>query len=55
MRRLNKGTLIGILGKDRSGEPSRDSALVENVAMAKFSLATTEIFKDMNGQSKSTT
>ncbi len=27
MRRLNKVTLIGNLGKDRSGEPSRDSGI----------------------------
>lgn len=50
MRGLNKVTLIGNLG----GQPEFQQ-LEGNVAVAKFSLATTEAFKDKNGQTQSTT
>lgn len=50
MRRLNKVTLIGNLGKDPEIQQ-----LEGNIAVAKFSLATTEQFKDKNGQSKTET
>lgn len=50
MRGLNKVTLIGNLGKDPSIQ-----TLEGNVKVAKFSLATTETFKDSNNQSQSTT
>jgi single-strand DNA-binding protein len=50
MRGLNKVTLIGNLGKDPEVQ-----TIEGNIKIAKFSLATTEIFKDANGQSKSTT
>lgn len=44
MRGLNKVTLIGNLGKDP------EFKYVEgNIALAKFSLATTETYKDKNG------
>jgi len=45
MRGLNKVTLIGNLGKDPENQQ-----LPENIAVSKFTLATTEIFKDKNGQ-----
>lgn len=45
MRGLNKVTLIGNLGKDPDIQK-----LEGNVSVAKFSLATTETFKDKNGQ-----
>ncbi|MCY7355978.1 MAG: single-stranded DNA-binding protein [Rudanella sp.] len=50
MRGLNKVTLIGNLGK----EPEMQQ-LEGNVSVAKFSLATTETFKDKNGQTHSNT
>jgi single-strand DNA-binding protein len=50
MRGLNKVTLIGNLGN----EPSFQT-LEGNVKVAKFSLATTENYKDSNGQNQSTT
>ncbi|SFC80903.1 single-stranded DNA-binding protein [Spirosoma endophyticum] len=50
MRGLNKVTLIGNLGKDPEIQQ-----LEGNIAVAKFSLATTEQFKDKNGQSKTET
>jgi len=50
MRGLNKVTLIGNLGNHPDYQ-----ILENNVSVAKFSLATTEIFKDKNGQSHSQT
>lgn len=50
MRGLNKVSLIGNLGKDPETQQ-----LEGNVAVAKFSLATTEIFKDRSGQSQTQT
>lgn len=50
MRELNKVTLIGNLGN----EPSYQT-LEGNINVAKFSLATTEHFKDSNGQNQSAT
>jgi single-strand DNA-binding protein len=50
MRGLNKVTLIGNLGKD----PEIQN-LENNVKVAKFSLATTESYKDDNGQNHSAT
>lgn len=50
MRSLNKVTLIGNLGADPDFQQ-----LDGNVAVAKFSLATTETFKDRNGQTQSNT
>ena len=50
MRGLNKVSLIGNLGNDPDYQ-----ILDNNVSVAKFSLATTEIFKDKNGQSHSQT
>jgi single-strand DNA-binding protein len=50
MRGLNKVTLIGNLGK----EPEYQQ-LEGNVSVAKFSLATTESFKDKTGQTHTTT
>ena len=47
MRGLNKVTLIGNLGKDPELQ-----TLDGNVPVAKFSLATTESFKDKNGQTQ---
>ncbi len=44
MRGLNKVTLIGNLGKDPELQ-----MLDGSVAVAKFSLATTESFKDKSG------
>ncbi|GGF24253.1 single-stranded DNA-binding protein [Hymenobacter cavernae] len=45
MRGLNKVTLIGNLGKDPEVQ-----VLEGNIAVAKFSLATTETFRDKAGQ-----
>lgn len=45
MRGLNKVTLIGNLGKDPEMQ-----FLEGNIAVAKFSLATTETFKDKSGK-----
>ncbi len=50
MKGLNKVTLIGNLGKT----PELQS-LDGNVSVAKISLATTEIYKDKNGQQRSET
>jgi len=50
MRGLNKVTLIGNLGKDPEMQ-----FLEGNVAVAKFSLATTETFKDKTGKPASQT
>ena len=50
MRGLNKVTLIGNLGKDPELQ-----TLEGNVPVAKFSLATTEAFKDKNGQNQYST
>ncbi len=50
MRGLNKVTLIGNLGKDPEMQQ-----LEGNIAVTKFALATTEIFKDQKGQSTSKT
>jgi len=50
MRGLNKVTLIGNLGKDPETQQ-----LEGNVPVAKFSLATTEQFKDRNGQTQTQT
>ncbi len=50
MRGLNKVTLIGNLGK----EPEIQ-ILEGNVAVAKFSLATTETFKDNQGKTQNQT
>ncbi len=50
MRGLNKVTLIGNLGKDPEIQ-----TLEGNIKVAKFSLATTENYKDSNGQNQSNT
>ena len=50
MRGLNKVTLIGNLGNDPSIQ-----TLEGNIKVAKFSLATTESYKDSNGQNQSNT
>ena len=50
MRGLNKVTLIGNLGNNPSIQ-----TLEGNIKVAKFSLATTENYKDSNGQNQSTT
>ncbi|WP_273209887.1 single-stranded DNA-binding protein [Runella zeae] len=50
MRGLNKVTLIGNLGKDPELQ-----TLEGNINVAKFSLATTETFKDTKGQTHTTT
>ncbi|MCY7350452.1 MAG: single-stranded DNA-binding protein [Cytophagaceae bacterium] len=50
MRGLNKVTLIGNLGKDPDVK-----VLEGNTAVAKFSLATTESFRDKSGQVQSHT
>ena len=50
MRGLNKVTLIGNLGNDPSVQ-----TLEGNIKVAKFSLATTESYKDSNGQNQSIT
>jgi single-strand DNA-binding protein len=50
MRGLNKVTLIGNLGNDPSIQ-----TLEGNVKVAKFSLATTENYKDSNGQNQTVT
>ena len=50
MRGLNKVTSIGNLGNDPSIQ-----TLEGNIKVAKFSLATTENYKDSNGQNQSTT
>ena len=50
MRGLNKVTLIGNLGNDPSIQ-----TLEGNIKVAKFSLATTENYKDSNGQNQSNT
>lgn len=50
MRGLNKVTLIGNLGKD-----PEISVLDGNLPVAKFSLATTETWRDKSGQLQSST
>lgn len=50
MRGLNKVTLIGNLGNDPSNQ-----TIDGNIKVAKFSLATTEHFKDSHGQNQSNT
>lgn len=50
MRGLNKVTLIGNLGNDPEFQQ-----LEGNTSVAKFSLATTEIYKDKHGQTHTTT
>jgi single-strand DNA-binding protein len=50
MRGLNKVTLIGNLGKDPELQ-----TLEGNVSVVKLSLATTEFYKDKNGQQRSET
>ena len=50
MRGLNKVTLIGNLGKDPDVQ-----VLEGNVPVARFSLATTETYRDKSGQSHSST
>ena len=50
MRGLNKVTLIGNLGNDPTIQ-----TLEGNIKVAKFSLATTENYKDSNGQNQSST
>ena len=45
MRGLNKVTLIGNLGKDPELQQ-----LEMNICVARFALATTEVFKDAKGQ-----
>jgi single-strand DNA-binding protein len=50
MKGLNKVALIGNLGKDPDVQ-----TLEKNIKVAKFSLATTESFKDDNGQLQSVT
>jgi single-strand DNA-binding protein len=50
MRGLNKVTLIGNLGNDPNVQ-----TLEGNIKVAKFSLATTENYKDSNGQNQSST
>lgn len=50
MRGLNKVTLIGNLGNDPNIQ-----TLEGNIKVAKFSLATTENYKDSNGQNQSST
>ncbi len=50
MRGVNRVTLIGNLGKDPELQ-----YLEGNIAVAKFPLATTETFKDKNGQMSSQT
>lgn len=50
MRGLNKVTLIGNLGKDPEIQ-----TLEGNIKVAKFSLATTESYKDSNGQNQLST
>jgi len=50
MRGLNKVTLIGNLGDDPDVQ-----VLAGNIAVAKFSLATTERYTDKNGQAHSET
>jgi len=50
MKGLNKVTLIGNLGNDPNVQ-----TLEGNIKVAKFSLATTENYKDSNGQNQSST
>jgi single-strand DNA-binding protein len=50
MRGLNKVTLIGNVGKDPDAR-----TLEENITVTKFSLATTETYRDQNGQPHSET
>lgn len=50
MRGLNKATLIGNLGKDPEIQ-----TLAGNIPVVRFSLATTEIYKDDQGQKHAVT
>lgn len=50
MKELNKATLIGNLGKDPEIQ-----TLEGNIKVAKFSLATSESYKDDSGQNHSAT
>ena len=50
MRGLNKATLIGNLGKDPEVQ-----VLEGNVPVAKFSLATSETYRDKSGQPQTST
>jgi single-strand DNA-binding protein len=50
MRGLNKVTLIGNVGKDPETQ-----TIERNIKVAKFSLATSEVYKDANGQSQTST
>lgn len=50
MRGINKVTLIGNLGKDPENKKTTG-----DVAVSKLNLATTEIFKDKNGQANAIT
>jgi single-strand DNA-binding protein len=50
MRGLNKVTLIGNLGNDPSTQ-----TIEGNIKVSKFSLATSESYKDNNGQNHTTT
>jgi single-strand DNA-binding protein len=50
MRGLNKVTLIGNLGKDPEVQ-----TLADHTKVAKFSLATTEFYKDTSGQNHTIT
>ncbi|RYE31458.1 MAG: single-stranded DNA-binding protein [Sphingobacteriaceae bacterium] len=50
MRGLNKVTLIGNLGKDPENQ-----TLTGDLTVSKFTLATTEMFKDKNGQATAKT
>ena len=50
MRGLNKVILIGNLGKD-----PKIQTLEGNINVTKFSLATTESYKDSNGHNQSST
>jgi single-strand DNA-binding protein len=55
MRGLNKVTLIGNLGKVGVAPHPELQVLEGGFSVAKFSLATTESFKDDNGQTHTTT
>lgn len=55
MRGLNKVTLIGNLGGDPDFQQLEGGPPGGNVSVAKFSLATTESFKDKNGKVQTNT
>lgn len=52
MRGLNKVTLIGNLGAEPDFQQLEAGSSGGNVAVAKLSLATTEAYKDRNGQTQ---